>query len=101
MLKGLKKALHEWTADEVQVEKVETNNKEKDSDEPWVEVVSDGIDPLKGLHMKLDWNDAFIVYLRNSGYTGAADETVVGKWLVDLYKHISDQLESQQRNAFE
>jgi hypothetical protein len=98
---GIKELLHKWTAPEVQVEKVETNNKDKDGDEPWVEVVSDGLDPLKGLHMKLDWNDHFIVYLRTHGYTGASDETVVGKWLVDLYKHISDQLESTQRNAFE
>lgn len=97
---GLMNAIHRWTAPP-SVEKVDTKNADKEKNEPWVDIVSDGLDPIKGLHMKLDWNDAFIVYLRQNGYTGAADETVVGKWLVDLYRHISDQLESEQTNQFQ
>ena len=99
-MKNLKQMIHDWTAPPV-VEKVETNSEEKQKKEPWVEVVSDGVDPIKGIHMKLDWNPEFVVYLRQHGYTGASEETVVGKWLVDLYKHISDQIEGQQRNEFE
>jgi hypothetical protein len=99
MLNGIKKTLHDWTAPKVQ--KVETNNAAKDSEEPWVEIVGEGLDPLKGLKIDLDWNQAFIVYLRTHGYTGAGDETVVGKWLVDLYKQISDDLEAPQRNKYE
>jgi len=84
------------------IKTVETTEKEKKNlEEPWVEVVACGIDPIKGLQYELDWNQAFITYLRNSGYNGAADETIVGKWMVDLWKQTSDELNPPTNNEYQ
>ncbi|HCT29956.1 MAG TPA: hypothetical protein DIW31_04320 [Bacteroidales bacterium] len=103
MLERVKAALHELTkkAPKEEKEEIDTKDTKEDSEEPWVEVVACGLDPIKGLHYELNWNDAFIRYLRQSGYTGSADETIVGKWMVDLWKQTSDELNSQGRNQYE
>jgi len=63
------------------------------STEPWVEIKSDRIDPIKGLVIELDWNDAFIQYLKDNGITGRDPETAVQKWIAMLYQNILGELE--------
>jgi hypothetical protein len=62
----------------------------KKSSEPWVEVVSGDVDPTNGIQIKLDWNDAFITYLRQNGITGENEDIMVQKWLVGLNMSIVD-----------
>jgi hypothetical protein len=66
--------------------------KEKSSKEPWVSIVGESIDPEKGIKLELDWNDAFIKYLKANGYTGASEEMIVGKWMVDMHRHLAGKL---------
>lgn len=54
------------------------------SDEPWVEIVSESIHPTHGIQLRLDWNDAFIKYLKLNGYTQGSDEEIVDQWLRSL-----------------
>lgn len=63
------------------------------SSEPWVEVVGDQWNDVHGLQINLDWNDAFVAKLRELGYTGKDDATVVHKWLALLYEDVSMNLE--------
>lgn len=63
--------------------------------EPWVEIKSERIDPVKGIQIELDWNDAFIQYLKESGITGRDEETVVQKWIAFLYQDLLEKLEQQ------
>lgn len=79
-------------------EQVEPTRNEK---EPWVRVVGENIDPVKGIQIELDWNDAFVVYLRNNGYTGSSDEAIVQKWLAHLYKHLMEEMNPTQKSTFE
>jgi hypothetical protein len=64
----------------------------KNSDDPWVDIKSDSIDPIKGIRIELDWNDAFIKLLRKHGITGSNDEAMVQKWLATIYKQLMDDL---------
>jgi len=68
------------------------NAAHKASSEPWVEVVGEKWDEVKGMEIKLDWNEAFIVRLRELGIAGKDDSTVVHKWLAMLYEDMSERI---------
>lgn len=61
--------------------------------EPWVEIKSDKVDPIKGLVIELDWNDAFIQYLKENDITGRDPEAAVQKWVAMLYQNIVGELD--------
>lgn len=71
----------------------------KESNEPWVNVVNTNFDegnPKQGF-MELEWNKAFIHFLREHGYTGNTDEELVDKWFTDLCKNIGAQLDEESK----
>lgn len=55
--------------------------RKKHSPEPWVEVVAEHITEDGKIQLELDWNAAFIHYLRKHGFRGATDEMLVHAWL--------------------
>ncbi len=63
--------------------------------EPWIEIKSADFDPVKGIHIELDWNVAFVQYLKDSGFKARDDETVVQKWLAFLYEDLIGRLEQK------
>jgi hypothetical protein len=69
---------------------------EKVDNEPRIEVVKIHIpnpnNPTNG-YFELDWNDAFVVKLRENGYTGKSDEEVVEQWFNDLCRGIISENE--------
>jgi len=71
---------------------IRVRNKEraiyKNSNEPWVSVISHGVDTTKGMKLDLDWNEAFIVYLRAAGVPGSRDEDMVAYWITSLHQHL-------------
>ncbi|PPD55737.1 MAG: hypothetical protein CTY12_00325 [Methylotenera sp.] len=76
-------------------EQVKEHEDKKNSTEPWVEVVGESIDPVRGIQIKLDWNDAFIQYLKENGITGKDEDTAIQKWLALLYHDLVDNLEQR------
>jgi len=60
---------------------------------PWFNLTTDVLDPVKGLQVDMDWNEAFIQHLREAGHTGRDEEILVQKWLAMLYEDIITQLE--------
>ena len=71
----------------------------KESNDPWVNVINtnfDGENPKQGF-MELEWNKAFIEFLRKHGYTGDSDEDLVDKWFTDLCKNIGGQLDEETK----
>jgi hypothetical protein len=61
----------------------------KDSEEPYVNILSDAYDEQNGsFKLILDWNDAFIKQLRKAGYTGATDQEMVNLWLASLSREM-------------
>lgn len=89
-------ALEEVTA-EVQMhrERDAADQAKYDSTEPWVEVKSADYHDVKGLQIQLDWNDAFIQYLKDSGMSARDEDTLVQKWLAHLYQDLVGRLEQQ------
>jgi hypothetical protein len=56
--------------------------------EPWVAVLDTKVNPdnIRNGFFELDWNDLFIVQLRQAGYgfEGDPDEEVVDRWFRDI-----------------
>lgn len=65
------------------------------STEPWVEITGETIDPVRGVQIALDWNPAFIQYLKENGITGRDEDEAVQRWLALLYKDMTDRLETR------
>lgn len=71
----------------------------KESNEPWVNVVNTDFDennPRQGF-MELEWNAAFIVFLKKHGYEGKNDEEIVDRWFTDLCKNIGAQMDEESK----
>lgn len=75
--------------------KEETDRLKREGKEPWVEIKSADHSEVKGIQIELDWNDAFIQYLKDNGITGRDEETVVQKWIAFLYQDLIDRLEKK------
>lgn len=58
--------------------------KRYDSNEPFVEILSQKFSEEGGVQLRLDWNQPFINYLKTNGFTGPTDEAIVDNWLVSL-----------------
>jgi len=71
------------------------------SDDPWVDFVGNVRDTEMGQRLQMEWNDAFIVYLRECGITGADDEQVVQKYISLLLKDMVDKNEERYGKDFE
>lgn len=61
--------------------------------EPWVAVLETHINKenIRNGFFELDWNEYFVVQLRNAGYTGASDEEIVDSWFSELCKNIGSE----------
>jgi hypothetical protein len=74
---------------------VELTPKEKATanKEPWVAVLNTHVNPENPRNgfFELDWNEHFVLMLRNNGYTGGSDEEVVDAWFGDLCKEIGNE----------
>lgn len=88
MIKWLKQVYNSW---KYKREKA----KYAKSDEPWVYIKSDVVDPVNGLKLDVDWNEAFIKYLRAQGVKGTKDEDVVSYWLTMINAQLMDSLEPE------
>ena len=59
-------------------------------EEPYVNVLKLDVNPenAKAGYMELDWNDHFVKFLYENGYTGESDEDVVNKWFNDICRTV-------------
>lgn len=72
----------------------------KASSEPWVDVTG-WSETDKGVKVELDWNDAFVDYLRANGVRGADDEQTVQQWVTLLLRDMADQMEERFSGDYE
>lgn len=75
--------------------KDEADRAKREGKEPWVEIKSADYSDVRGIHIELDWNEAFIQYLKDNGITGRDEETAVQKWLAFLYQDLINRLEQK------
>ena len=96
--------IHDWEVktEENRVKRLIELDKanKKNSDEPWVDIESEGYDnDNKQVSMTLDWNAAFIKMLRQNGYSGASEQEIVDKWFKQLSENIASELHSENFNG--
>lgn len=75
--------------------KEEADRAKREGKEPWVEIKSADHSEVRGIQIELDWNPAFIQYLKENGITGRDEETAVQKWLAFLYQDLIVRLEEK------
>lgn len=92
----VKNELEEEEANQPTLQRVLSAESEKyrDSKEPWVTIIGDTISD-EGIQIALDWNDAFISYLKAEGVAGADETQIVQRWLAMIAKQTSDKLHHQ------
>ena len=76
---------------ELQAELEKVNQERMNSDEPWVEMVGSSVDPERGLKVELNWNPAFIKYLREGGVQGTSEEECAQRWLAMVAKDVDSR----------
>jgi hypothetical protein len=59
--------------------------------EPYIAVLDTHINKenVRNGFFELDWNDYFIVQLREAGYRGETDEAIVDQWFKDLCRDVA------------
>ena len=60
----------------------------QDSPEPFANVLAMGFDKTRGIHVKIDFNPAFIRYLKTFGIVASNDEETIRVWLA----HMADDI---------
>lgn len=69
---------------------------DKQSDEPQI-VVKEIVDQGNGqLKLDIDWNDAFVNYLKQSGYTGTEDQ-IIHKYIALVHKRLMEDYHSSNK----
>lgn len=58
--------------------------------EPWVAVINTHVnqDNIRNGFFELDWNEYFVLQLKQAGYKGDTDEAVVDQWFQELCRNV-------------
>jgi hypothetical protein len=61
--------------------------------EPYVAVLNTHIneDNIRNGFFELDWNEYFIVQLKQAGYVGEKEEEIVDQWFQDLCRNVGNE----------
>jgi hypothetical protein len=91
-LKGLFKSKKQKEAEKyaVEAETVDPKTAATANKEPWVAVLNTHVNPdsPRNGFFELDWNEYFVLMLRNNGYTGVTEEEIVDQWFSDLCREV-------------
>jgi hypothetical protein len=91
-LKGLFKSKKQKEAEKYSVESetVDPKTAATANKEPWVAVLNTHVNPdsPRNGFFELDWNEYFVLMLRNNGYTGVTEEEIVDQWFSDLCREV-------------
>lgn len=61
--------------------------------EPYIAVLQTHVNPdnVRNGFFELDWNEYFVLQLKQSGYQGTTEEDIVNQWFQELCKGIADE----------
>jgi len=72
----------------------------KQSSEPWVEVVC--MEPTAdGIKTELEWNDAFITYLKQQGVVGIDDDQIIQRYITSLLQDMGSVIDEESESPSE
>jgi hypothetical protein len=94
-IKDLFKSKKQKEAEKYKVEAAPLDPKEAATakKEPWVAVLNTHVNPdsPRNGFFELDWNEYFVLMLRNNGYTGVTEEEIVDQWFSDLCREVGSE----------
>lgn len=64
----------------------------KESPEPWMELVAISADERGQVKIELDWNSAFVDDLRQNGFNGPDEETVIQRYVAILARDVAEDM---------
>jgi hypothetical protein len=71
--------------------------------EPWVAVLDTHVnkDNIRNGFFELDWNEYFVLQLREAGYKGDSEEAIVDSWFSELCRNVGNEsgVNMDQRTA--
>ena len=67
----------------------------KASPDPWVDIVG-WVRDSQGVRTELEWNVAFVDYLRSEGVTGVDDDAVVQKWVALMMHDMAGRMDDDR-----
>ena len=72
------------------IAKLTPKERATEAKEPWVAVLDTHVNKenVRNGFFELDWNEYFVLQLREAGYKGETDEAVVDKWFQELCKNV-------------
>jgi len=61
--------------------------------EPWVAVLDTHVnkDNVRNGFFELDWNEYFVLQLREAGYKGDSEEAIVDSWFGELCRNVGNE----------
>jgi hypothetical protein len=82
-------------AEEEELAKLSPKERANRKKEPWVAVLDTKVNPdnIRNGFFELDWNDLFILQLRQAGYgsDGDLEEEIVDRWFRDIVSQMLDE----------
>ena len=95
---GIKEASIKNPTVELSLKERATANKE-----PWVAVLDTHVnkDNIRNGFFELDWNEYFVLQLREAGYKGDSEEAIVDSWFSELCRNVGNEsgVNMDQRTA--
>lgn len=79
----------------VQLDELKQLLDKQNSITPWFTIVAEGIDPIKGIETRMDWNEAFTQYLKDSGLGDSDEFLAIQKWIAMLHEDTIVKLEQR------
>jgi hypothetical protein len=71
--------------------------------EPWVAVLDTKVNPdnIRNGFFELDWNEYFVLQLKEAGYKGDSEEMIVDSWFGELCRNVGGEsgVNMNQRTA--
>lgn len=64
------------------------------SSDPWVEVLGT-VQTEDGLRIELDWNDAFVEYLKANGIAGIDEDQVIQRYITYLLRDMTERMSEE------
>lgn len=83
----------EIAQEEARIAKLNPKDLATERKEPWVGVLETHVNKenLRNGFFELDWNEYFVVQLKQAGYKGSTDEEVVDAWFSELCRNVGKE----------
>jgi hypothetical protein len=89
----IRKEARKYSRDEKPLTPAETKIRATENKEPYIAVLQTHVNPenVRNGFFELDWNEYFVLQLKEAGYQGTSEEDIVNQWFQELCKGIADE----------